>query len=78
MKRIILAATVIILSSCNNQEPVKEVSQKEYILEVGIQQIKINEYSIDGCQYIGKLNGDSRTCYLTHKGNCTNTIHTLQ
>ncbi len=31
---------------------------------------KISLYEIDGCEYIGHLDADSRNDYLTHKGNC--------
>lgn len=38
----------------------------------------INTYVIDGCEYIGDLNKDSRGYYLAHKGNCKNPIHKNQ
>jgi hypothetical protein len=35
---------------------------------------EMKEYNIEGCQYIGKIEG-SNTDWLTHKGNCNNPIH---
>jgi len=34
----------------------------------------IYQYKIDGCDYIGVVNGN-RSDFLTHKGNCSNPIH---
>jgi len=39
--------------------------------------LTIEEYTIDGCQYIGYLHG-SNCDWCTHKGNCNNPIHKLQ
>ncbi len=69
----ILTASLL-LSSC---EPVpnetKHVEKKNYY--ISNLEVSITEYVIDSCQYIGRIGGDSRSNYLTHKGNCTNPIH---
>ena len=70
-----IIAIVLIFSSCTSDYPDKHVEQKHYDLDLPNSQSTITEYTIDGCQYIGFLGGDSRSNYLTHKGNCTNPIH---
>ena len=69
-----IAAIVIIFSSCTDY-PDKPAEQKHYDLDLPGMSKTITEYTIDSCQYIGNLGQDSRSNYLTHKGNCTNPIH---
>jgi hypothetical protein len=76
--KISLFATSLVLCSCTNNNEIKQVEQKDYNLHLSSTNIKISEYSIDGCQYLGNLSGDHRNCYLSHKGNCTNPIHTIR
>jgi hypothetical protein len=78
MKGLILVASIVMLTSCENQESVKSASQTEYTLDFDTYQVDIQEYEIDGCQYLGRLSGDPRSSYLTHKGNCTNPIHAIR
>ena len=40
-----------------------------------INQSTVYTYVIDGCEYLGDLEGDTRGYYLAHKGNCKNKIH---
>ena len=70
MKKHFLSLFVIavVLGSCNDDNVVGEK-----IIKVNGYEIK--EYNIDSCQYIGNVQGDSRSNYLTHKGNCNNPIH---
>ena len=70
-----IIAIVFIFSSCTSDYPDKHVEQKHYDLDLPNTKCEITEYTIDGCQYLGYLGGDSRSNYLTHKGNCTNPIH---
>ena len=42
---------------------------------VVIDQAIVCTYVIDGCEYLGRLEGDTRGYYLAHKGNCKNKIH---
>ena len=70
-----IIAIVFILSSCTSDYPDMQVEQKKYDLNLPNTNTMIVEYTIDGCQYLGYLGGDSRSNYLTHKGNCTNPIH---
>ena len=66
----------LLLSSCGPvPSETKHIEQKHYQLDLPNTSCTITEYTIDGCQYIGGLSGDSRSNYLTHKGNCTNPIH---
>lgn len=75
MKNLLLSFVIItFLCSCK-ELPLKEIeSKKTYRLGTN-QDLKITEFTIDGCEYIGDLSGDSRSHYLTHKGNCKNPIH---
>jgi hypothetical protein len=43
--------------------------------KVVIHQATVSTYVIDGCEYLGDLEGDTRGYYLAHKGNCKNKIH---
>jgi hypothetical protein len=45
--------------------------------KVVIHQATVYTYVIDGCEYLGDLEGDRRTYYLAHKGNCKNKIHDI-
>ena len=42
-----------------------------YGVRTGGNGLELQEYTIDGCQYLGRLQGH-RADILTHKGNCTN------
>ena len=68
MKKISLILLVLFYS-CEPQETNnKIVSQIEGRI--------VYEYTIDSCQYLGELgHDDSKNDYLTHKGNCINSIH---
>ena len=69
---------LIFLSSCSVAADKKEslsAAKKEYQLNFDDYSVSINEYEIDGCQYIGRIGGNRQANYLTHKGNCTNPIH---
>jgi len=77
-KAFFIAIAAIGLASCENIEAVKHVEQTHYQLDLPNQQVVLTEYTIDGCQYIGHLGGDSRSNYLAHKGNCTNPIHVVK
>jgi hypothetical protein len=69
---------VLILGSCNtNEHKIKHVDVKTYTISQPntSARVELNEYTIDSCQYLGFLGGDSRSWYLTHKGNCNNLIH---
>jgi hypothetical protein len=73
---------ILFLASCD-EEPaeVKLITAAKTIRYTSPQlknkEVDIDEYTIDSCQYIGDLSSsDARSYYLTHKGNCTNSIHT--
>jgi hypothetical protein len=53
----------------------KVIKEKRFTFTGNNTRIEIYEYEIDGCQYFGYLSGDSRSSFLTHKGNCSNKIH---
>jgi hypothetical protein len=78
MKHILIAG-LLILTGCSIKEAdhreEKEVTVKEYYLNLSNTTVCVSEYEIDGCQYIGHLTGNRQANYLTHKGNCTNPIH---
>lgn len=57
--------------SCN-------VPTKDAINTIDVGDTEVYTYIIDGCEYLGRLNGDSRSYFLTHKGNCKNQIHDIQ
>ena len=80
MKKIKLSilAVLPLLVGCSNDYQRKHVEQKHYSLDLPNTNVKITEYTIDGCQYLGDLVGDSRSNYLTHKGNCNNPIHEIR
>lgn len=79
MKKVILIVSAICLVMCSScEEPIerqtKEVSIK--IIDIKFKNgysVNIHEYEIDGCQYLGTFGGKGQ--FLTHKGNCTNNIH---
>jgi hypothetical protein len=71
----ILAASLLLLSCEPFPNETKHIEQKHYKLDLPYTDCTITEYTIDGCQYIGHIGGDSRSNYITHKGNCTNPIH---
>jgi hypothetical protein len=75
MKKILLSFIFItFLWSCE-ELPLKEIESKKTYSLGNNQGLEITEFTIDGCEYIGDLSGDSRSRYLTHKGNCKNPIH---
>ena len=75
MKKIIYILALASLTSCRDL-PEKHVEEKNYELDFPNKNVELSEYTIDGCEYIGNLSGDTRNCYLAHKGNCSNPIHT--
>ena len=65
MKRLLcLMVIMFVISGCYKTENVN-IGKTETVIEG--QQIEV--YTIDGCEYIGKIYG-SNTDILTHKGNC--------
>lgn len=74
MKKYAIFAAIV-LASCSNNYETKHVDRKTYNLDLPNTHSEITEYTIDGCQYLGNIAGDSRSNYLTHKGNCNNPIH---
>ena len=48
--------------------------QKENSARIVYLRSKIETFNIDGCQYIGRLDGTEGD-WLTHKGNCNNLRH---
>lgn len=75
-RALILLAAFSMLIGCE-PAPVgtKHIDGVTYELDIPNTRVTLTEYTIDGCQYLGKLDRDGRECYLTHKGNCTNPIH---
>lgn len=71
VKISILLLVLLFLISCDDKSDIKS-----YTLEIGNNKVSVDEYTIDGCQYLGYLtNGNAKSCYLTHKGNCNNPMH---
>lgn len=68
MKKLILILSVAFVA-CG---PRADVNNKEVAVHGGT---TVNEYTIEGCQYIGNLDNGYNAHYLTHKGNCNNPIH---
>jgi hypothetical protein len=64
-----VAAAISMSTGCEPHQ------KKTTTVEVG--KAQTNEYIIEGCYYIGRLDSDwdSRGHFLTHKGNCPNPIH---
>ena len=66
MKRLIILTTLIIIlfSSCRTEEDIENINKyiPKYII-----------IKIDGCEYL--RNDYEHATFLTHKGNCSNTIH---
>ena len=73
---LIISFAIAALTSCSSDYQKMHIEQKHYDLDLPNTNVTITEYTIDGCQYLGELSGDGRSNYLTHKGNCTNPIHT--
>lgn len=75
MKNLLLSFVItMFLWSCK-ELPLKEIESKKTYRLGNNQDLEITEFIIDGCEYLGDLSGDSRSHYLTHKGNCKNPIH---
>jgi hypothetical protein len=74
MKKLIIISTLLIYSCSPKTEGLKHIEQKHYDLDLPNTHATITEYTIDGCQYIGYLDGYQGN-YITHKGNCNNSIH---
>lgn len=69
-----LIKTVLILllfASC-------DVQHRDATNRIDIGDTRVFTYTIDGCEYLGDLNGDWKDNYITHKGNCKNQIHATQ
>jgi len=64
MKKTLLVVLLFVLFGCTEKEGQKRVGDSY-----------IYDYNIDGCDYLGKLNGDPKNFFLSHKGNCKNPIH---
>jgi hypothetical protein len=65
----------IFIFSCE-PSPKRVVNPVPYhIVKAADRQYQVKEYVIDSCQYIGDLHFDTRSRYLTHKGNCSNPRH---
>lgn len=76
MKKILfISLSFLILTSCTDSN----LQSKSTTITFGTNGIprSIEEYTIDGCQYIGWLHGNYSD-WCTHKGNCNNPIHKLQ
>lgn len=67
MKKLLI---ILPLTALSCEYPTKDATNR---IDVGDDHIYT--YVIDGCEYIGDLNGDTRDNFLTHKGNCKNKIH---
>jgi hypothetical protein len=61
----------VLLVSC--VEPIGEEVKGKQVGYTPDRGYPINEYTFDGCQYIGRISGDASS--FTHKGNCNNPIH---
>lgn len=71
MKKILVALSVLLIS-CEKKTENVEIKKTSSI----INDVEIELYVIDSCEYIGDLNSiDHKRNFLTHKGNCKNTIH---
>ena len=65
----------IFILSCQKTEVKSVPPVPSYLVKVESRQVIVKEYVIDSCQYIGDLHFDTRSRYLTHKGNCSNPKH---
>jgi hypothetical protein len=64
----LLGTAIVFLTGCGPHR------KKTITVEIG--EARTNEYVIEGCHYIGRLDAvDKRASFLTHKGNCPNPIH---
>jgi hypothetical protein len=63
----LIGTAVVFLTGCGPHQ------KKTITVEIGAE--RTNEYVIEGCYYIGVLSYDSKSNFLTHKGNCPNLIH---
>ena len=70
--RNLIIASCILLISCDAPTIQKKTTGVTYGGNVGV---NIEEIEYEGCQYIGRFAG-SNTDWGSHKGNCTNPIHT--
>ena len=70
MKKTLLVVILVVLFGCTEKDDQQRVGDQQ---KVGDSYIYY--YHIDGCDYLGKLNGEPRNFFLSHKGNCKNPIH---
>lgn len=83
---LLLGLLIIMVVGCMKNRATETINQpnpKNWIKGIPVdtvqgvyssQYVIIYQYEIDGCQYIGSLNGTNHD-FLTHKGNCINPIH---
>lgn len=70
MKYLLILLSVLVLGSCEDDKPIPTTKT------VSIGSRNLNQYDIDGCEYIGQVYGGYGD-FLTHKGNCHNPSHVL-
>jgi hypothetical protein len=70
MKKLLV---ILCLAAVSCKPRIKDVTNIIYVGDS-----RIATYIIDGCEYLGDLNGDDTDDFLTHKGNCKNPIHDTQ
>lgn len=80
MKKILLIATALGMMSCEVVPPkstATEVSTDGKVsYDFGDGYFNVYVVNIDGCQYLFRAH--ARNALLTHKGNCTNFIHSVR
>lgn len=70
MRTIIFLLLLLSLVGC---ESGTDGHVKEFSIGKGIDASWLRTYHIEGCEYIGRVNGNG--ALLTHKGNCSNPVH---
>ena len=61
------------LTACNTPN----IKEHKTSITYSTNGVSVDEYDIDGCQYIGHLSGMDWD-WASHKGNCKNPIHQCQ
>jgi len=74
MKKIFFILTIVLLSSCDRTPVPSKNTGFDYPNTLGFGRLELQTYEIDGCEYLGKLDGNKNDV-LTHKGNCKNPFH---
>lgn len=72
MKQLILMLLLFTVVACEDERVTNVHKENSGVI---INNQELQEYTIDGCEYIVNADPASYRFAITHKGNCSNPIH---